>query len=841
MKLSKKHITILDDLLLIEHIAIAQKLKLIPIELNIIDSKLLNQSIGMIDELSRYKGEISRKAVVVASSILWSYKEDNWDGLKDFLIICLSRSGFSPSALMIDKDFNRETGTFSANNSIINQLAITLYQLSHEIFIDDKKFLITDFQKKVWNKLNENKFLGISAPTSAGKSFIILLKSIDLIIKNGGNIIYIVPTLSLVAQVSADFNEKLKLFGLTQYNIATTFNSGNSDESKIYVLTQEKAISAFSQIDQPFKNIRILIVDEIQNIERAPHEGDQRAKTLYDSLIEFRYSCKPDLTIFSGPRVDGLKELGIDVFNEQNSDEEKTKDSPVASFTYAIFKEGKKYYVNQYCDLVEKPNKLPIEYSDHIKGYGKAQYSDDFVQYLSYFTDTLGDDSINIIFSPTAKQARNTAIKLAELKNAIIIDDKINSLISYIQETVHDKYDMTDTMTKGIVYHHGKTPSHIRAVVENAIKNKMITNVVCTTTLMQGVNLPAQNVIMRNPYLSIQSRNGVKPKLTDYEVANLRGRAGRLLKDFIGRTYILEENSFEVTAEQPKLFPEAEKTLRSGYGDKYDQYKKEITSGLISNSIQDDQNLEYAFLMVYIRQIILKHKENSRGRLLAVGIDISEVELNDIFQLMKKELVVPHEICYKNRYWDPLDLNLLYIRRNDFILPMSVNEENIDTKLENLITSFKALLPHYSEKYFKIHENFLHSVFISANSWMKEKPLKEILNTAYFDTSDKIDDRISLIQKEISYGLPMLLKPIYDIVAPNNMFLRFIEIGAYMPITRKMIELNIPRETAIYLSNKFFNDFPYEDGNIEESILYRLKEIYPQVDYWRQIQIENVI
>lgn len=36
------------------------------------------------------------------------------------------------------------------------------------------------------------------------------------------------------------------------------------------------------------------------------------------------------------------------------------------------------------------------------------------------------------------------------------------------------------------------------------------------------------------------------------------------------------------------------------------------------------------------------------------------------------------------------------------------------------------------------------------------------------------------------------------------MFLKFIEMEAYMPITRKMIELNILKETAIFLMRIIF-------------------------------------
>ena len=231
-----------------------------------------------------------------------------------------------------------------------------------------------------------------------------------------------------MAQVSADFNEQLKKFQISNYRIATTYNSEDLKGNKIYILTQEKAISAFSQSDHPYKNVRVLVVDEIQNIEKVASEDDQRAKTLYDALIEFRHTCNPDLTIISGPRVEGLKQLGVDIFDEQQAEEEKTKDSPVAIITYAISKSGSNYFFNQYTGILRNPNRIAVVNNSLIQGYGGAQYRDSFINYLSSFINNLGEGSRNIIFSPTTGQARKTAIKLAKLREPIAINEKIKSL-----------------------------------------------------------------------------------------------------------------------------------------------------------------------------------------------------------------------------------------------------------------------------------------------------------------------------------------------------------------------------------------------------------------------------
>jgi hypothetical protein len=840
MNLSEQHSFILKELLHIEHSAIAAKLCLIRDRKTIIDDELLIKSVGMIDELSRFGSERARKIVITAAAILWTYKNANWDGLRDYLILILSRIGFPPSAIMIDSEYDNIANKFKGLSSFLNELNVTVHQLNHEIFIKDTKFLVTGFQKRVWDKLSGLKLVGVSAPTSAGKSFIILLKAIDLILQKEGNIIYIVPTLSLVAQVAADFNEHLKRFQIKNFRIATTYSSDDLKSYKIYILTQEKAISAFSPSECPYKDVRILIVDEIQNIEKVANEDDQRSKILYDTLMEFRHTCNPDLTIISGPRVEGLKQLGIDIFAEQEADEEKANDSPVASITYAISKSGGNYFFNQYTDIIKHHNKIPVTNNEMIQGYGGSQYRDNFISYLSTFINNLGIDSRNIIFSPTPAQAKNTAKKLAELRQPTAINQKIQSLVDFIKTTVHSKYDMCETIPKGFAYHHGKTPTHVRVAVEKAIRDKLIPNIVCTTTLMQGVNLPAQNVILRNPDLAIRRRNGVKPKLTDYEIANLRGRAGRLLKDFIGRTFVLEEDSFERTDQQIELFPEAEKELRSGYGEKYNAFRSEIEIGLQEDIRANESNKEYSFLMTYIRQTILKHSENSIERLNAVGIEIEVPKVLSISQSMD-QLQVPKEVCFRNRYWDPLDLDELYKLSNLYQIPTSVSDHNIEQSLYSILYRMQEHFPLYYDRYFNVDKNMLFSCCISAKEWMKEKPLNTILDTPYFDTPEKVDERISLLQNKISYGLPMLLKPLYDLKAPNNMFLRFIEIGAYKPVTRKMIEFNIPREIAIYLCENYFDDFDDNQEDIEDKILAKLRDIINSVGYWYRIQFESIV
>jgi hypothetical protein len=837
----KERRNLIKEILEFEHRKTAERLNFIEPNGQEIPLQTVHRAVGLLDDLSRNGDDESKNVVVTISAILWIYRSPKWSNIGEFLILVLSRIGYSPSSFLFDPAFDFKSGKYSGMNSLINQISVALNHLKFQVSIQEKIFLLTSFQHNIWEKIEKYKTIGISAPTSAGKSFVIALKSVSLLLKEEGAILYIVPTLSLVSQVSIDFRKLLKKFELNDYEILNTYNGEYTDSRKIFVLTQEKAIGAFSQSSIPFKHVRMLVIDEIQNVERVADENDQRAKTLFDLIVEFRHSTTPFRTVISGPRIEKIGDLGAKVFGEE-TEQEETSSSPVAGITYSISKTSIGYVFKQYSDILELPLSLVIVNDDKISGIGKKLYKPDFHAYLSNLIRDLGTDSKNIIFSPKADQARKTAVALAENKNEKV--QNLDSLISYLGSTVHKNYDLCKTLKNGFAYHHGKLPHHVRRVLEKAISEKMINNVVCTTTLMQGVNLPAQNVIIRNPNLFLTKRFG-EPRLTGYEIANLRGRAGRLLKDCLGRTFILDEKAFEVEGEeQQDLFSEQTKEIKTGYGDVYKSNSRSIETALINNEPPGEDNKEYGFLLTYIRQTILKHDENAIMRLRSTDIEIGR----DVFQKIKdslKQISVPLSVCLKNRYWDPIDLNRLYLTRNRFALPTSASESGIALSLKKALIELKSNFKNHVDKYFKITEipniDLLYSACINAEDWLKEKPLQQILNTEYHDKPDHIEDTIALLQNKISFGLPMLLKPIYDINHPDSAFLRFVEQGAFRPVTRRLCEYNIPRETAIHLTNRYFNGLDVKSDNFDRVIISTLKNDVSKMNYWTQVQLEVLI
>lgn len=162
---------VLNQLLNIELHNNASKLGFIEEQNLRVPKELLHESISVLNQLSIKNDEESKKYLIAISALLWTYKDLSWDGLKDYLTLFLSRSGFGPSSIMVDKDYNSVDSTFAQGSSIINMFSITLSHLEYEIKINKKIFLISEFQKSIWDGIEKSKVIGISAPTSAGNLF----------------------------------------------------------------------------------------------------------------------------------------------------------------------------------------------------------------------------------------------------------------------------------------------------------------------------------------------------------------------------------------------------------------------------------------------------------------------------------------------------------------------------------------------------------------------------------------------------------------------------------------------------------------------------------------------
>lgn len=848
MEVLKKDV--LNKWLEIDCYEIALKLGFISQNTTKISETLILKTIRCLDHETTIPDSPNINYVITLVALMWEYADHSKYHLRKIAVKFLSRIGYSTSAIITDEKFDKNSCQFSSLESLLEELLATLNQENNNIEIKKNKFILTDFQMNLWKSMDTERLIGISAPTSAGKSFVILLKLLDKLTKENFNIIYIVPTLSLLNQVSEDFNKYIKALKIRNCKISNAYEEqDNENLNHIFVLTQEKAINIFSDKNNKFKRDTILVVDEIQNIERITDHTDERSKILYDALSEFRYKKNIKQIIISGPRINNVGETAETIFGRK-AKKILSDDSPVLNLTYSIYKnENKQYQLKQYCNLRNIPFVIDITNSDFIKGYGQKTYKDNFLNYLNIIVKNLSSKQ-NIIFAPTSSTARKIA---CSLETQCTINKKIEELIDYYNKTVHPQYSLCNALNNGVTYHHGKLPHHVRRTLEKAMQENWINDIVCTTTLLQGINLPAQNIIIRNPNLYVRKSDAVT-ELSNYEMANLRGRAGRLLKDFIGRTFVLDESSFIITEgyDETSLFKDTTKELPMDYRERYEKYKEDIINSLLSN---DDLNIEeskkeihYKDMKTYIYQNILKHGEKAKQKMEKVGISLTKDQVAAI-KLKLNELSIPKDLCYQNRYWDPFTLDYIYRNYNDEV-PSFPLERGAKAKFDKMLkflrddsktkTMYNRYVPQKLRK--GAARGLLRDLCIE---WAKENPLSEILSKRVKDNEnpeDSIEDIIEILQNTASYNVPLLLKPIFDMKNPNSTFLTCMQAGACNEISKTLIEMGVPRECALYLNENLLGNKKMNDNiDLEQNLRDLLKTNFSNFPYWIQTQLEFLI
>ncbi|VMF48688.1 DEAD-DEAH box helicase domain-containing protein [Streptococcus pneumoniae] len=113
--------------------------------------------------------------------------------------------------------------------------------------------------------------------------------------------------------------------------------------------------------------------------------------------------------------------------------------------------------------------------------------------------------------------------------------EKIGNLIG--QNLGYDSVEYTCSQL-GVFSHHSGIPMGIRIAIEYAFSKSKINNVVCTSTLAQGINLPIKYLIISSVYQA-----GEAIKVRDFQ--NLIGRAGRAGKYTEGTIILTEPNIYK--------------------------------------------------------------------------------------------------------------------------------------------------------------------------------------------------------------------------------------------------------------------------------------------------------
>ncbi|MGC9461561.1 DEAD/DEAH box helicase [Vibrio genomosp. F10] len=330
---------------------------------------------------------------------------------------------------------------------------------------------------------SENKENCYVAPTSFGKSSLI----VEIINRDKINkVAIIVPTKSLLIQTYKLIKSKFPFEHIIFHD-----EMYDGSDSFISIFTQERALRLLKNKDISFD---VLIIDEAHNV----FEMDSRSLLLTRLIRRNRQRNPKSINYYLSPLISEIGNLKVS--NEQEI------------FERRIINNIKEADISEYRNNgeVHKYNRFLNEF------YPSESNSSSFIKYI---IDNKKEK--NFIYLRAPKRVEQLAVYLdSELR--AINSEELLELSEVISKNVHSDFYCVDYVKKGLVYLHGKLPDLIKEYLEHKFTHtKEISYIVANSVILEGVNLPVDNLFILNTY-----------NLDAKSLTNLIGRVNRLNEVF---------------------------------------------------------------------------------------------------------------------------------------------------------------------------------------------------------------------------------------------------------------------------------------------------------------------
>lgn len=605
-------------------------------------------------------------------------------------------------------------------NHLLRDIGLYPYMQEQNSIFDDK-FLLNCFKvnigedkpkvlhiKQSWilKKLLNGEDLIVSAPTSFGKSFII-----DALIANKkpNNIVIIVPTISLMDETRRRLTKK---FG-KEYNIITTSGSEVKDKN-IFVFPQERAIE---YIDKFKDNLDLFIVDEFYKISI---DSDERANLLRGVIEKIRKFAKQKYYLC--PNIKNIQIKNLFGVNKE----------PIIIDFNTVYLNEKSIQVKNKEDKLDKLKSI-------------------------LFNIAKNHEPQTLIYAKSPKEVDELCRYL--IQNIEKYDNK--KLVEYNNwlNTYYSKnWHLCKSILCTIAIHNGVLHRPISQMNVKLFNNNIINTMICTSSLIEGVNTSAKNLIL---YSNRVGNN----KLTSFTYKNIIGRTGRMFKYFIGNVYLLEDKPISDKSEILDFEPNKDDIIRVDEIAQIEPVKHENIRTQIFNAIK----IEYKKEAKEKTDLIIKAMKNFN---IQSNIDKVVSIIDKIFQIN--------------------DINSLHYL-NQF--EISSNGDNIFKKLRTNepFCDLEKIKILYKDNYNSSIQELCNKLkFDNLNDFFKfEKTIMYDLAKYFSD----VNELQKIIYSEQNIDIKPFIKKLSNLFMPSKI-LQLEEYGLPRMITKKLIDKlpNIEKE-----------------------------------------------
>ena len=424
----------------------------------------------------------------------------------------------------------------------------------------DDSITLDKTQKEVvdlFQSLSPKRML-VSAPTSYGKTF--LLREILYLNRDRyKNILLVFPTVALLLENAGIMSWFVKKFSLDYRIIKTVDDACADDGNKIFVFTPERALQLLASF--PELKLDFFFFDEIYKIDEdycndeldEKHDDgtevkkvqqessfldEDRGKTFRIAL--YLLSKQVDEYYLAGPNLSQDRfGLGMRRFIELNH----------ITVKEITFEPTLRITVNAYTSKIEEklPPALPQPEQKALARIGLA--ANEKVKDVVSYIDT-NDYGQTLLYCTTPAKAIEYS---NELSSAVgdthaydAYPDDFKAFIEHIRaeyDVDHsvDEWSLIQVLKNGFGMHHGKLPKYIQREILEQFNKGTFNTLFCTSTIVEGVNTDAKNMIILNPSKG-------RKKLSPFDIKNIKGRAGRYHHCFVGRVFYMNKELREIEA-----------------------------------------------------------------------------------------------------------------------------------------------------------------------------------------------------------------------------------------------------------------------------------------------------
>lgn len=638
------------------------------------------------------------------------------------------------------------------------------------------------FQIDFWRSVDNYDWLYALAPTASGKSYIVLKYILEQVTTGKARVvIYVAPTRALVSEVELNFRDAAKKQNLNlSVSSVPLKDLVDADAPCVYVFTQERLHIFLNTLNSDF-NIDILVIDEVQKL------SDGMRGVILQDAIERVSRLNADVKIlFLSPNAENPEYLLRDKPDEVRS-KIVDKDQPMVSQNMIWATQRGPESTNW---------KLELRYNNTTSFLGNFDLPDrptTISKKMAMVSFALaGNSTGNMIYANEPSEAEEIAEFIAGLLETPNNSD-LTVLSNLARDGVHKNFKLVNTVKKGVAFHYGNMPSLLREEIEAQFNQGNIRFLICTSTLIEGVNLSCKTIFIHGP------KKGRQTPMQDQDFWNLAGRAGRWGKEFHGNIVCIDPHFWKVQPPQRTKFilkRQTDEVLKDqgliGYLNQRDLDVKTI-----------DDKKSYEAVLAYLLSSQVREggltSHQITNNYSPEYIEQLERGLNDL----NKKIDIPREIIEKHSGISAVSMQTLlnYFRKSYSdgekpianLIPLTPETEGAYENMEGILRRIhKKLYPAFGFGY-----QYRHYAILILN-WMQGYTLKRLIEDAIKYDSEEAEKR-SKKQKNIHAIIRDTMKEVEE-------FARF-KAPKYISCYTDILKLFLNEQKQ---QNLYPNDYPFD-------------------------------